>query len=285
MDPSTSEHLALVRNDAQAPHAPRRNWRVRAFGRADRWFQRFLRLTSVIHEGFWLACLNPDDLNAITEKRYSESQYYASRGHNISGLFDWEKAAVERYFRPGFRVLVAAAGGGREVLALCNAGFDAEGFECSLPLVYASQKTLSQLVGASRVIHCPADTVPEGPRVYEGLIVGWTAYMHIPTNARRIRFLQALRQRALPESPVLISFLTRNRNANNDVVVHRTARFFKVFIDGRRDPLELGDHVSNGRYMHCFTHDEIESEMRSSGFSVAHYSEEGDLGHAVGIAT
>lgn len=257
---------------------------MRAFEHADRWFERLLRLTSVLHEGFWLACLKPDDLNAITTKRYSESQYFASSDHNISGLFDWEKAAVERYFRPGSRVLVAGAGGGREVLALCNAGFDAEGFECSLPLIQASQKTLSQLLGVSRVVHCPADAAPEGPRVYEGIIVGWTAYTHIPTNARRILFLQALRRRTLPQSPVLISFLIQSSNGNNDLAIHRAARFFQLFFDRRRDPLELGDHVSFGRYLHFFTHDEIQGELSSSGFRVVHYSEESDFGHLVGIA-
>lgn len=258
---------------------------MRAFEYADRWFQRFLRVTSVVHEGFWLACLNPDDLNSVTAKRYSESQYYASTGHNISGLFDWEKVALERYFRPGSRVFVAAAGGGREVLALCKEGFDAEGFECSLPLVHASQKMLSQFGGASRVTHCPPDAVPDGPSVYEGLIVGWTAYMHIPTDARRILFLQALRRRAVPQSPVLISFLIQNSNANSDVAVLRTAKFFQFFVGRQNDRLELGDHINGRTYMHWFTRDQIESEMRSSGFRIAHYSVEGDLGYAVGIAT
>jgi len=285
MSASTSERASLVKNDAQPPHAPKRRWRSRAFENADRAFQRFLQLTSVLHEGFWLACLNPDDLNAVTAKRYSESQYYASTGHNISGLFDWERATLERYFRPGSRILVAAVGGGREVLALCNEGFDAEGFECSLPLVQASQKMLSQFGGASRVIHCPPDAVPDGPPVYEGLIVGWTSYMHIPTTARRILFLQALRRRALLKSPVLISFLTQSTNANFDAAVLRTAKFFQLFIGGRNDCLERGDHISGRTYMHWFTRDQIESEMGSSGFRVAHYSEEGDLGYAVGIAT
>jgi hypothetical protein len=181
--------------------------------------------------------------------------------------------------------LVAAAGGGREVLALCNEGFDAEGFECSLPLVHASQKMLAHFGGASRVIHCPADAVPEGAPIYEGLIVGWTSYMHIPTNVRRILFLQALRRRALPRSPVLISFLTQSRNANFDAAVLRTAKFFQFFIGRRDDRLELGDHINGQTYMHWFTRDQIESEMGSSGFRVAHYCEEGDLGYAVGIAT
>jgi len=36
------------------------------FKRADRWFSRFVRLATALHEGFWLGCLSPDDLNAIT---------------------------------------------------------------------------------------------------------------------------------------------------------------------------------------------------------------------------
>jgi len=66
--------------------------------------------------------LSADDLNEITAEHYDHSHESASREHNRRGFFDWELVAVQRHFPPASRILVAAAGGEREVLALCCAG-------------------------------------------------------------------------------------------------------------------------------------------------------------------
>lgn len=71
---------------------------------------------TALHEGVWLGCLSADHLNAITAKPFDESQYYASSEHNLSGFLNWDAPLLDRYFRRGSRVLVAAAGAGREVL-------------------------------------------------------------------------------------------------------------------------------------------------------------------------
>jgi len=94
----------------QSPAAVRRR-RVRYFKRADGWFNRFVRLAVVVHEGFWLGCLSADDLNAITTEHNEHSHESASPGTQLARLFDWELVAVRRHFPPASRVLVAAAGG------------------------------------------------------------------------------------------------------------------------------------------------------------------------------
>jgi len=251
---------------------------------ADRWFNRLIRLATALHEGFWLGFLSVDDLNAVTAAHYSNSRLYASATHNLSGFFSWEISVLDRYFRPGSRILVAAAGGGREVLALRKAGFGADGCECSLPLVCVSREIFDQLGERNYVIHCPPDSVPTGPPIYEGLIVGWTGYTHIATREHRILFLKALRARALSQSPILISFFTRRANSRYDALIHRTATICRFLLRGRNDPVEVGDRLGLGRYVHCFTNSEVEAELLAAGFRLAHFCEEGDSGHAVGIA-
>lgn len=238
---------------------------------------------TALHEGVWLGCLGADDLNAVTAKHFDESRYYASAEHNLSGFFNWEPPLLERYFRRGSRILVAAAGAGREVLALRKAGFDAEGFECSLPLVRASERIFEQLGEPKYVTYCPPDSVPSGPSIYDGLIVGWGGYTHIPTKRRRIAFLQALRQRTLPHSPLVISFFPRNTHSY-DTVLYRTATLCRFFLRRDKELLDPGDHLEWSRYVHRFTRDEVEGELRTAGFRVAHYSEESGDGHAVGIS-
>jgi len=254
---------------------------VRYFKRADCWFNRFVRLAAVVHEGFWLGCLSADDLNAITAEHYDHSHESASPEHNLRGFLDWELAVVNRHFPAGSRILVAAAGGGREVLALRRAGYPADGCECNPVLVQASDAIFEQLGEPRGVTLCPADQVPQGPAIYGGLIVGWSAYTHIPTRGRRVAFLQALHQRALPGAPVLLSFFTRVGSSRYDKFVCRMAGVSRVLLREREEPVELGDHLS-WSYNHLFTREEIEGELREAGIRLVHYGEVGD-GHAVGI--
>jgi hypothetical protein len=137
------EVVARAQSEAGPVSPVGRRRRVRCFKTADGWYNRFVRLASVLHEGFWLGCLSTEDLNAITASHYQESREYPSEEHNLRGFFDWEASALGRYFRPGSRILVAAAGGGREVLALRRAGYEAEGLECSAALVGAVKPCLN----------------------------------------------------------------------------------------------------------------------------------------------
>lgn len=275
------EDPARTRNETtDQPRSAVRRRRVRYFKRADGWFNRFVRLAAVVHEGFWLGCLSADDLNAITAEHYDHSHESASPEHNLRGFLDWELAVVNRHFPAGSRILVAAAGGGREVLALRRAGYQSDGFECNPVLVQASDAIFEQLGEPRGVMLCPADQVPPGPATYGGLIVGWSAYTHIPTRGRRVAFLQALRQRALPGAPVLLSFFTRTGASRYDGFVRKGANLFRA-LRGREESVELGDHLS-WSYNHLFTREEVEGEMRDAGIRMVHYGKVGD-GHAVGI--
>ena len=80
------------------------------FHYADSWFNRCVRITTVMHEGFWLGCLSVDALKMITAAHYTQSRESTSEEGNLRGFFDWERSVVERYFPRGLRVLV---GGGR----------------------------------------------------------------------------------------------------------------------------------------------------------------------------
>jgi hypothetical protein len=262
-----------------------RTFRVRCFGHADRWFNLLARVMTGLHEGFWLGCLSGDDLNTVTAEHFGKSRFYRSTEHNLSGFFNWEAPLLERHIRQGSRILVAAAGAGREILALRKAGFYAEGFECNLPLVSAGQEIFERLGEANHIIPCAADSVPPGPQTYDALIIGWSAYTHIPTKIRRISFLQALRQRAVPGSPLIVSFFTRNEHSPIENVVYRTGATVRFLLRGRKEPLEPGDHLEWSRYVHRFTRGELEAELRSAGFSVAHYGEDSETSaYAVGYA-
>lgn len=255
--------------------------RVRLFQRADRWFNRCVRLATALHEGFWLGCLSSDELNAITALHYGQSQESISREGNLRGFFEWERHVVEHYFPSGSQVLVAGAGGGREILALRRGGYLAEGFECNPALVEASGAIFDQLGEARGVVFCPPDQVSSGPPIYGGIIVGWTVYSHIPTRERRVAFLRALRERAPLGSPILVSFFARVGNSRYDDLIFRIANWIRHLMGGKKEPLELGDHL-NWSYSHWFTREEIESELREAGIRLLEFGDAGD-GYAAGV--
>jgi hypothetical protein len=258
-----------------------RRRRMRYFKRADFWFNRFVRFATSLHEGFWLGYLGRDELNAITAGHYDLSQESASPEHNLRGFFDWELAAVSRYFPPESQVLVAAAGGGREVLALRRAGYRADGFECNPMLVEASDLLFDRVREPRAVMLFPPDQVPSGSSCYEGIIVGWGAYSHIPTRLRRVQFLKALRRRMQPGSPILLSFFLRAGDSRYHAFVYRIANATRQLLRGQKEPLELGDHLT-WSYSHWFTREEVEAELGEASIRMVHFGEVGD-GHAVGI--
>jgi hypothetical protein len=55
-------------------------------------------------------------------------------------------------------------------------------------------------------------------------------------------------------------------------------------LRGRKEPVEMGDRISYARFVHSFTRDEVEAELRAAGFRSALHGAEGDLGYTVGVA-
>ena len=263
------------------PQAPR--LRVRLYLWLYRWLQRWVRLLGILHEGFWLGCLDPEDFTGVTIRSFQQSRMYNSPEHNESGLFSWERETIDRFFRPRSRILVAACGGGRELIALHGLGFQADGFDCTPRLIETSRQLLQELGICSNVMLCPANDVPRELGPHDSLIVGWGAYMQIPGSARRIAFLRKLHALVPPAAPLLVSFWIREGASPDAGRAFRLAKWFRSLRGRRTEPLELGDHVTDRGYHHCFAKEEIEAELKAGGFRMCHYSQV-DQPFAVGVA-
>ena len=92
--------------------------------------------------GFWLGVMGTKSLDAADELYYNSSLRYNGEDHNTSGLFQWEKKLIEKYFTKSNELLLIAAGGGREVLALIDMGYKVDSYECNSQLVAAGNKLL-----------------------------------------------------------------------------------------------------------------------------------------------
>ena len=250
----------------------------------DRWFQRLLRLLSILHEGFWLGWLDSEDLTAVTIRSYQQNSRCNSPEHNQSGLFPWERQCIDRFFRPSSKILVAASGGGREIIALHGLGFRADGFDCTPPLVENPRRLLQELGIPSNVLLCPPNEVPTELTPHDGLIIGWGGYTHIPGSARRIAFLRKLHALVPCEAPILLSFWGREETSPDTDKTLRLAKWFRSLRGQHAEPIELGDCVNNRGYHHSFSEAEIQAELKAGGFRMCHYSRADHAYCAVGVA-
>jgi hypothetical protein len=179
---------------------------LRAYAKLDQRIARVLGATSRFIEGFVLTAFDPAELTDLTISIYDQ----ASR--RFEGLFRWEPPWFERAL-PGSpaRVLVAAAGEGREALALRSLGYDVDAFEPgpSLRLTaavgagLALQGDFADLVRAAHGDGGPLAAIAE--RRYDAILLGWSSLSHVP-DARQREALFAACHALCPRGPILASF-------------------------------------------------------------------------------
>jgi hypothetical protein len=253
---------------------------VRLYFAGHRLLGTFTRLLRMVHIGVWLGLLNPKRLHAISEWKYSGDRRYWTDSYNNSGLWDWERKVVEKEYLGCRTVLLAAAGGGREVLALRRRGLEVEAFESDPGLLRFANEFLEKegMVGDVRL--APWDGCPEYAVEFDGVIVGWGAYSHIRGRARRIGFLRALRRSVVAGGPILVSFESRDETSRYFRGIAWTGNALAWIL--RRDRVEVGDSLVPN-YVHYFTKAQLESEMDAAGFELVSFDRI-QYGHAVGRA-
>lgn len=230
-----------------------------------------------------LGLMDRRHLHALDHRHYRRAASYESSEHNLRGLFEWEKEAVDGWFGDCRSVVVVGAGAGREVLALAGMGIDVVGYECNERLLNAGQALLAREGCTATLRPIERDAAPAPDQAYDGLIVGWSAYMLMPGRSARIRFLQGMAALASPGAPILLSFFTRRDDDRRLRVVARVAGGLRRLR--RAEPAELGDDLAPN-FVHRFTEDEARGELEEAGFELVRFQAQGsgpyDSGWAVG---
>ncbi|MGA2715455.1 MAG: hypothetical protein ABSG41_20335 [Bryobacteraceae bacterium] len=89
--------------------------------------------SQALFEGFWLGLLPDSVTDLVSEWSYGEGKEYTGAAYLDSGLQFCEEIAIDRFFTPGCSMLVAAAGGGRELIALARRGYRAKASTAAAP--------------------------------------------------------------------------------------------------------------------------------------------------------
>ena len=252
-------------------------------------FQRRWRsATWAISIGIWLGVLSRSALDEIDDIYYlvrrgkqSSPIDYRSDEHNERGLREWEREVIEKYFDKKGRLAVLGAGGGREVLALKQLGFEVEGWECQEELASSANRLLTTMGFEPTVSVYPRDTCPRGDPCFSGIIVGWGVYTHMNGSQGRIALLRAIRERLLQGSPILLSFFSRDQAALMYDLTARVANILRLIA--RREHVEVGDFLGPN-FVHFFTESEVRCELEAAGFTLSMYRAR-PVAHAIATPT
>jgi len=261
---------------------------ARRYLRAWRGLERLPSRPRAALQALCLGLMDTEALNAVTRLSYSSGTGFDTEAHNSSGLWPWEEEVVRTHFAGCRSVLVAGAGGGREAIAPARLGHSVTAFDFCKALTDACRMHCVRAGLLLKVLDAPADGLPEGLGLYDGVFAGRGFYHHILGRRRRIGFLRDCRKHLRAGGPLFISdFFTRPTRSRT----HRHIRLVANAVRRLRsscETVELGDWLT-GCAQHAFVQAEIESELREGGFEPVRYSASpmGDssrLAHAVGIA-
>jgi len=232
---------------------------------------RVVRFAQVIPETFYDGLVPPflgyAGLRHAINDDYGDDNSCAREAHIKSGLYSWEKQVLEENLRKGMRVMVLAAGAGREALALLEKGMEVDAWECSDALREAGNRFFRQEsidLRIQPVEPSQAPAVPAG-QVYDMCIVGWSAYCHILRQEDRIALLASLRR--FVTGSVLISFIDKSSPRRLKKALRRIA----ALLPGTEKNMPLELVAQTGWVAVGFSEDDIRREAAAAGFAVRMY--------------
>ncbi len=234
-----------------------------------RFLKNLTNFLDAFFSGFWLGVMGQKSLDFSDELYYNRTKSYTDEKYNLSGLFEWEKPMIQKYFSNTKILLLIAAGGGREVLALSKMGFKVDSYECNPALIEYGNTLLQKNGIDNRINFLPRNSVPAENKKYDGIIIGWGGYSHIPGNKKRLFFLAGLYPFLNKETPLMISFLWTNKRTRRDKITKNISNFFRFFT--KKDKTVLGDKLEPD-FIHYFTEEEIKNELIQSKYKILDYN-------------
>lgn len=210
--------------------------------------------------------LSVDELDALTVRLYALAPGLYGR----RSLEAWEAAMFDRALPPApARVLVTAAGSGREARALIAEGYLVDCLE-PVPAMAEACAAVEGIGDVWTASHSDLVTAVEqggGPaaaladRRFDAIVVGWGSFTHVLSRDRQHRLLAAC-DRLAPSGPIFVSFFARAQGTSRQTrSLELGSRLGRRLAAGRgleRGDLQIGLAWHLG-FTHALTTEEIEA--------------------------
>lgn len=257
---------------------------ARALERAGRAARIAQRADAVLREELLLAFLPPEHRDDYTLRSYSSLRAYLPGGTTFeAGLFDWELDLLAHPAIPRRgKVLLAGAGGGRELRALVERGYSVFGFEPADTLLEGAQAVAEEgpraLCVRGRFADLPLAVRGQGPLAaapapFDLIYFGWGSFTHVTRAQEQLEVLQAASALG-PRAPLVLSFWIRGQPLDSKTDRFRSrVRWLLARLGGTDPDPGVVVHDECG-FAYCFQRSELESLAERAGYRVALLSEE-----------
>lgn len=222
------------------------------------------------------------DLRAAIQREW-DYQAADSDSYIASGLMPWEREFYLGFLKPDDRILLIGCGTGRDLLALRELGYRAEGLDVG-PWCTARARGVLQARHLDTPIYTGAIETTDVPGTFDAFIFSWFSYSYIPQSATRIDVLRKLRNHLTAGGRILVTYEPVRTTPRRLPI--RLAQLVGRLSRSDWRP-EYGDVVRLGdpsryfeHYEHRFTPDELEEEARAAGLTVA-FHQDGEMGQLV----
>jgi hypothetical protein len=261
--------------------------------RASRATSKLHRAQEILRDELLFAYLPASSRGTFTIESYEPDHNYLPGGAVFEmGLFEWERALLESSLLPRCgRVLLGAAGGGRELKGLAARGYTLSAFEPAGGLLLGAQRVAAEFAGSQVLRGTYADLcdLAEGRSNALAALdlkvdlvwLGWGSLSHLTGPDEPLRLLRAL-STLLPSRPVVLSYIERGGEAAKGRGARKLReglrRTFRT-LGGAEVPEGLECHTLGG-FCQTFTLEEISELVAAAGYRLALHKHE-PFPHAV----
>jgi hypothetical protein len=261
---------------------------ARAVLAVDRAFAAVRDAEKALRDELLLSLTTNEERSALTVAIYDDRAVYLPGGKRHGGLFDWEvKLIANRRFPKTGKILLGAAGGGRELHALTRIGYEVHGFEPAPQLLAGAMRSI-QAPGRGKVLagdyRALIDAQHGGPlgelaaERYDAAILGWGSYSHVLDRDTRIALLRAVKI-LCPTGPVIVSFIPKHFGGGEVTPWLLAVRKVMPLI-ARGDPRSDLIFDPTAGFFVIFSRKALAAEAGEAGYELAVHGESPD-GHAM----
>jgi hypothetical protein len=247
-----------------------------AYARADLALERALSAVRLAAEGVLGHALSVEEKTALTIALYDLQAPAAN-----APLWSWEEQWYAQVLPAApARLLLAAAGSGRELLPLCAAGYQVDAFEPSLRHaarlrvqgVDAACGSFADLIAAA--LHGEVNALSRlARRRYDAVVLGWGSFTHVLEPDARADLLRVC-DRLAGNGPVLASFWleqgadTRSRALRLGASLGQRLAAWRGLGGLVSEPPDGQMFRTHCGFVHRFREDEIEALAKACGRQV-----------------
>ncbi|MBI2479651.1 MAG: hypothetical protein HYV60_13775 [Planctomycetia bacterium] len=261
----STQHLLSEEAMTHPLHTPGIQWLRRS-----QWAtQKLAAWIEALQSGIFMGLVDDETFQSFDTYPFDETNSLDVATETERGLETWERRIVCEHLADAKSVLVAAAGGGRELVGLSELGYATTGVEYGRELCEATRRELTMRGSRAAIQGDERFAVPRGATPYDAAFVARKFLSHVHDRKCRIELLANIRQTLRPNATLVLGFYTRDRDTLAFRLQAGLANLLRRLRGQREFLVEVGDHIDpqSPLYHHHYVWEEVCDELREAGFT------------------